>query len=199
MASSRRRSPSDGRHYPICCPSFRNGHADGTPVILPAETFDRKKNVENPELYAVFPYRLFGVDKPDLQVARDTFDRRLNKVSECWSQDEIQAALLGLTAEASGALSSGPGRQPTATARFPGFWNQFHDWVPDVDHGGALQLALQLMLLQVDGPDRRLLAAWPAEWDADFELHAPGPAVVEGTVRGGKLVSHRVNGTPQPR
>ena len=57
-------------------------------------------NSENPELYAVFPYRLFGVGKPDLEVARETYARRLHKATGCWRQDAIQAALLGLTDDA---------------------------------------------------------------------------------------------------
>ncbi len=32
-----------------------------------------------------------------------------------------------------------------------------------------------------------LFPAWPSEWDVDFKLHAPGPTVVEGVLRGGKL------------
>jgi hypothetical protein len=161
------------------------GEKDGTPVILPAESFDKKKNVENPELYAVFPYQLFGLGKPDLQLARDTFARRLHREGECWSQDEIQAALLGLTAEAKRGLVRRAGPAAHSDSRFPGFWNAFHDWVPDVDHGGALQLALQLMLLQTDGVG----VAWPAEWDVDFKLHAPGPVTVEGSIRDGTFVA----------
>jgi alpha-L-fucosidase 2 len=171
------------------------GEKDGTPVILPAETYDRKKNVENPELYCVFPYRIFGQGKPGLQLARDTFAHRLNHVSECWSQDEIQAALLGLTADAKRGLVQRAAPAAHSDSRFPGFWNAFHDWVPDVDHGGVLQLALQLMLLQDDAASGPRLGAWPREWDADFKLHAPGPTTVEGSVRNGVLFSHHIGGS----
>ena len=42
-----------------------------------------------------------------------------------------------------------------------------------------------------------LLPAWPKNWDVDFRLHAPYQTVVEGMVRGGKLV--KLNVTPQSR
>ena len=60
-----------------------------------------------------------------------------------------------------------------------------------------LQMALQLMLMQCDGREIRLLPSWPTEWDADFKLHAPFQTVVEGKVRGGKLIGLRV--TPESR
>jgi hypothetical protein len=37
---------------------------DGVPMLAPAERFADKRNVENPELYAVYPFRLYGLDKP---------------------------------------------------------------------------------------------------------------------------------------
>ncbi|MCX6574212.1 MAG: hypothetical protein NTX99_09505, partial [Candidatus Aminicenantes bacterium] len=51
--------------------------------------------------------------------------------------------------------------------------------------------------LQAEDRDIRLLPAWPAGWDADFKLHTPDNTVVEGSVRGGKLVS--IDVTPKSR
>ena len=85
----------------------------------------------------------------------------------------------------------------TATAASPAFWNAFHDWIPDLDHGGVLQLAIQYMLVQCDGQTIRLLPAWPKEWDADFKLHLPGPAVIEGRVRNGRIEHFEI--TPAER
>jgi len=85
--------------------------------LIPALQYDVLANWENPELYAVFPYRLFGVGKPDLEVARETYARRLNKGTGCWRQDAIQAALLGLTDDALKAVildCTEPFRQPVA-------------------------------------------------------------------------------------
>ena len=35
---------------------------------------NRTHNSENPELYAIYPYRLYGLGKPDLDLARHTID-----------------------------------------------------------------------------------------------------------------------------
>lgn len=171
------------------------GYERGT--IKPAERFDRKKNTENPELYCVFPYRLYGVGKPRLELARDTFAVRLHPSHECWSQDDIQMALLGLTEQARQWITRRAAPDSHSESRFPAFWNAFHDWIPDMDHGGVLQLALQFMLMQCEGREIRLLPAWPADWEAHFKLRAPFQTIVEGHVRAGKLVELRV--TPPSR
>jgi alpha-L-fucosidase 2 len=161
--------------------------------ILPAQRFDKKKNTENPELYCVFPYRLHGLNKPNLQLARDTFAARLHKSHDCWSQDDVQMAFLGLTEQAKESVTQRASPASHSDSRFPAFWNAFHDWIPDIDHGGVLQLALQNMLMQCDGREIRLLPAWPREWDADFKLHAPYQTIVEAKVRAGEIVELRVS------
>jgi hypothetical protein len=171
------------------------GEKDGKPVILPAERFDKLKNKENPELYAVFPFRLFGVAKADLQLARDTFFARLHASHECWSQDDIHAACLGLTDAAKQNVIARAA--PAKESRFPAFWDAHHDWVPDMDHGGVLQIALQNMLMQCEGRQIILLPAWPRECEADFRLHAPQKTILEGKVRDGWIEDLRV--TPESR
>ncbi len=53
------------------------------------------RNAENPELYAIYPFRLYGLGKPDFQLALDTFNARKQTQKGCWVQDPIQAAMLG--------------------------------------------------------------------------------------------------------
>lgn len=178
-------------------PPIPIGQKDGKRVILPAARFDRKRNTENPELYCIFPYKLFGVGKADLELARDTFAARLHPSHDCWSQDDVQMALLGLTEQVKDYLAKRASPASHSDSRFPGFWNAFHDWVPDMDHGGVLQLALQNMLMQCEDEQILLIPAWPNKWDADFKVHAPLLTIVEGKVRGGKLVDVRV--TPEAR
>lgn len=168
-------------------PDLPVGERDGKRVILAAERFDVKKNTENPELYCIFPYRLYGLNKPDLQLARDTFAARLHVVDTCWHQDVIQMALLGLTDDAARSLAVRASPASHSDSRFPAFWNAFHDWIPDIDHGGVLQIALQQMLMQCDGDQIRLLPAWPAKWNARFRLHAPKQTIVSGEVVNGNL------------
>jgi hypothetical protein len=54
-------------------PPLPRREENGKTFLLPAETYGEIRTVENPELYAVFPYRLFGVGKPDLEIGRETF------------------------------------------------------------------------------------------------------------------------------
>jgi hypothetical protein len=169
------------------------GEKDGEQVLLPAAEFDVKKNTENPELYCIFPYRLYGVGKPDLDLARRTFKKRLHVEHTCWHQDVIQMALLGLTDEAKDFVSRRASDDCHKESRFPAFWDAFHDWIPDLDHGGVLQLAVQNMLVQCEGQEIRLLPAWPKEWDVDFKLHVPGPAILECRVRGGVVEKLKID------
>ncbi len=166
------------------------------PRLLPAQRFERLANSENPELYAVFPYRLYGLGKPNLDAGRATFDARRVKRTGGWTQDPIQAALLGLTDTAAAYT-----QQNFATShqgsRFPAFWGPNFDWIPDQDHGGVSMIALQRMLMQCDGDRILLLPAWPREWNVDFRLHAPHDTTVRAVWQDGKLAALEV--TPAER
>lgn len=162
----------------------------GVRFLLPAVAYDLDLNCENPELYAVFPFRFYGVGKPDMDLARATWKRRVNQQSATgwikggWFQDPIQAAMLGLGQEARqlvtlNATSKDPG------SRFPAFWGPNFDWVPDQDHGGVLMIAVQRMVMQAEATRIDLLPAWPAGWNVEFRLHAPGQRVVTGSFQDG--------------
>ncbi len=165
--------------------------------LLPAETFGPKRNnCENPELYAVWPFRLFGVGKPDLQPAIEAFQRRVEKGMKGWSYDGQCAAILGLTEEAKRQILSKAGNS-NPNFRFPAMWGPNFDWLPDQDHGSNIMLTLQNMLLFADGQKIELLPAWPREWNVWFKLHAPQQTVVEGKVANGRLTELKV--TPASR
>jgi hypothetical protein len=166
-------------------------------VLIGAETnSDKRQNVENPELYSIFPYRLHGVGKPDLNMARRTFGRRANKGVGGWSQDGIQAAMLGLIDLSRTYIVQSFGDK-SASSRFPGFWAAHYDWVPDQDHGSAAMIALQSMLMQADGDRIVLLPAWPRDWDVSFRMHAPHRTTVECEVKAGRVT--RLSVTPESR
>jgi hypothetical protein len=155
--------------------------------ILPFETnLGTKGNMENPELYAVFPFRLYGVGKPDLDVGVRTYDARETKVNVGWCQDPIEAALLGKTQDAANMVVERFGTKH-AGSRFPAFWGPNFDWIPDQDHGSVAETALQLMLLQTEGRKILLFPAWPKDWDVQFKLHAPINTTVEGSYKNGNL------------
>lgn len=181
-------------------PPLPEGMNNGKEILLPYESArdSGRKNGENPELYAVYPFRLYGLGKPDLGLARDTFAVRQARGTTCWLQDPIHAAYLGDTETArQDVIQNFSNSSKDPQERFPTFWGPFHDYTPDEDNGGNGLNALQLMLLQSEGTKLLLLPAWPLDWDAQFKLHAPLSTTVEGTVHAGHLVSLSV--TPRSR
>jgi len=156
----------------------------------------QRSNFENPELYPVYPYRNYGIGKPGLELARETYAARITKDHFGWHQSGMQAACLGMADEAASVLAANLGNK-NPNFRFPTMWGPNYDWVPDQDHGSNLINTLQLMLVQTDG-DRILLApAWPKGWETDFKLHAPRGTTVEGSIRNGKIENLKV--TPAER
>ncbi|GGW50511.1 DUF5703 domain-containing protein [Arenibacter certesii] len=167
---------------------------NGVRMLAPAQEYSGKQNAENPELYAIFPYRAYGVGKPDLELARNTFHNRAFKQTGGWQQNAIKAAYLGLTDEAA-KLTSINFNTSNKAYRFPAMWGPNYDWTPDQDHGAVAMIALQRMLLQYDCDEIHLLPAWPKDWDVDFKLFVPGQGTVTCKVENGsiKLLEH----TPQ--
>ena len=163
-------------------------------MIAPALHYERVQNVETTQLYPVFPWRIYGLGRPDLDVAIKTYQQdslALKFRSHVgWKQDNIWAACLGLTDEARRLtelkLADGP-------YRFPAFWGPGYDWSPDHNWGGSAMIGLQEMLLQ-EKPDGELLLfpAWPREWDVHFRLHASGGRIVEAVMKDGRVVSSSV-------
>jgi alpha-L-fucosidase 2 len=170
----------------------------GAPSLLPytGPQTAKSHNFENPELYAIYPYRLYGMGKPGFELARHSFAIRKCPQKGCWSQDPIEAAMLGFTDIAKEDTRYALTRKDP-DLKFPAFWTKGNDYLPDEDNGGNGENGLQQMLLQTDGAKIFLLPAWPADWDADFKLHAPYHTVVEGRVRKGHLVGLKV--TPEIR
>ena len=179
-------------------PPVPTGVKDGKPVLLPyaGEQNEKSHNSENPEFYAVYPFRIYGVGKPGLELALNAYAIRLNKRTSCWHQDVVDAPLLGLTDQAKKDVTTNF-TTFDKRLRFPAFWARGHDYMPDQDNGGHGELGLQKMLIQCDGRKILLLPAWPKEWSADFKFAAPFNTTVEGRVEGGKLINLKV--TPESR
>jgi hypothetical protein len=169
-------------------PEIRTREIDGHTTIAPAWHWERVNNVESPQLYPVFPWGIYGLNKPDLEIAINTYKYDPDVIRfrdyKGWKQDAIWAARLGLTDEAKRLLvqkfSDGP-------HRFPAFWGPGFDWTPDHNWGGSAMIALQEMLLQTDGDTPLVLPAWPSDWNVHFKLHAPGGKVVECKYENGKI------------
>lgn len=171
---------------------------DGHMAIAPAETWQRIQNVESPQLYPVFPWGIYGLGRPGLDVALNTYRYDPNVIKfrsyVGWKQDNIFAARVGLAEDAAtltlSKLANGP-------HRFPAFWGPGFDWTPDHNWGGTAAIGLQEMIMQTDGAKIYLLPAWPKSWSAHFKLHAPKQTTVEGVVENGKLRSIQI--TPESR
>ena len=156
-------------------------------VFAPCEIkiFPKAQNVENPELYSIFPYELYGLGKDGLDIARRSYDQRTYRHDGGWSQDPVDAALLGLESEVMTHLI----RQSSMTdkrALFPAFWGPNFDETPDQDHGGITSLCLMLSLLQSNGDEYVTFPSWPKKWDVQFRLPLKRGVYVCGLQTDGK-------------
>jgi hypothetical protein len=174
------------------CPELPLETRDGTRQLAPAQKYNPKtSNVENGELYAVWPFRVVSLAKPRLLAdAKQAYKNRKNHLDNGWGYDGNVAALLGMTDEAARILKVKCANSHPAY-RWPATWGPNFDWLPDQNHGGNLLNTTNLMLLQSDpleqGGAIRLLPAWPKEWDVDFKLHAAGNTTVRCIAKAGKI------------
>jgi hypothetical protein len=167
-------------------------------MIQPAVHYERVQNTETMQLYPVFPWRMYGVGRPDIDVACNTYlnDTLALKFRSHvgWKQDVIWAACLGLADEAQRLLSL---KLADGPYRFPAFWGPGFDWSPDHNWGGSGMIGMQEMLLQEVDSKLYIFPAWPREWNVRFKLCASRGAIVEAEMRDGQIVNVKV--TPQER
>ncbi len=167
-------------------------------MIAPALHYERVQNVETMQLYPVFPWRMYGVGRPDIGIARNTYlnDSLAIKFRSHtgWKQDVIWAACLGLTDEAQRLLLL---KMKNGPHRFPAFWGPGFDWTPDHNWGGSGMIAMQEMLLQEVDRKLYLFPAWPRQWNVRFKLHASQNTIVEAEMKDGHVILVRV--TPKER
>jgi hypothetical protein len=170
-------------------PEIHTQQIDGHTTIAPAVYWERISNLECPQLYPVFPWGVYGLGKPDLETAINTFryDPQVVKYKKMpeigWNQYAVWAARLGLTDDAKTLVIQ---KLQDAGRKFPAYWGSPFNWIPDNDWCGSGMIALQEMLLQTDGDQLLTLPAWPKDWDVHFKLHAPYNKVVECKYVNGK-------------
>ena len=161
----------------------------GDTCIAPAIVWARIQNIETPQLYPVFPWRIYGVGRSNLQTALNTYFKDPHALemrsAKGWKQDNIWAACLGLADEAfrlnKEKLAGGPYRSPA-------FWDPGYDWAPDCNKGGASMIGMQEMMLQ-EKPNGELILfpAWPKDVNAEFKLRATDGRTVRGRLKDGKI------------
>lgn len=169
-------------------PPIEAREIDGHEMIAPAKLWERVNNTEEPQLYPIYPWGIYGVGKSDIELALNTW----NYDPDClkfrshvgWKQDAIFAARLGLTAQADSLMRL---KLRDADTRFPAFWGPGFDWTPDHNWGGSGMIAVQEMLVQdVDGKIF-LFPAWDKNVDVHFKLHLPDKTTVEASLKGGNI------------
>jgi len=174
-------------------PPITFAEINGKQVFTPAKSWERVNNVESPQFYPVFPWSIYGVGKPRLDIALNSWklDTLAIKFRSGigWKQDNIFAARLGLTKDAAELTSF---KLKNADKRFPAFWGPGFDWTPDHNWGGSGMIGLQEMLLQVDDKKIYLFPAWPKAWDVHFKLYAPYHTTIEATLKNGKVEDLKV-------
>ncbi len=174
-------------------PPLNFGKIDHHKVLVPAKTWERINNSEVPQLYPVYPWGIYGVGKPDLETAINTWKYDTDAIKfrshVGWKQDNIFAARLGLTNE---ATKYNVLKMANSDRRFPAFWGPGFDWVPDHNWGGSGMIGMQEMLLQESNGKIYLFPAWPKDWNVHFKLHAAQNTTVEAELINGKLKGLKV-------
>ena len=94
-------------------------------AYAPAERCAKKSNVEHPELYCVFPFRLCSFEKPNAALGRAAYNARTDRHYQGWKQEELFAAYLGMADEAAEHL-----------ARRRSIWRTAFSTTPQEDSAG---------------------------------------------------------------
>lgn len=156
--------------------------AGGQDVIAPSyQPTATQHNTENIGLEPVWPYGLIGDQGPLTALAQRTFADRPNKMVNDWSNDPIQAARLGLSADVASTLVG----LTTQFQAYPNGFAQFGPQEPYVEQIGVLAEALQESLVQDYDGLLRVAPAWPAGWNVDGTVYVLGRTKVDVQVRQG--------------
>ncbi len=179
---------------------------EGEKVLTAAEVISKRQGDEMPELYGIFPYRLYAIGTPGFEIGRRSIEKYVPEILATkypyegkiggWRLNSIQAAYVGKGEQAARMMISNFA-STDPRCRFPAFWGPNQVWTSDISHGGVSMTTLQAMILQVEGKKIYLFPAWPKSWDVNFKLHALYNTTVEGELRNGKLLSLKV--TPKSR
>ena len=164
--------------------------------ISPALAYTRVQNTEVSQLYPVFPWGEYGLGKPNLTIALDTykFDTETQTFhgNTGWKQDVIWLARMGVTANATDLTEDR--FSDSKVCKFPAFKGPNFDWTPDLNHYGSAAIGLHEQLIQTFADDKiRLVPAWPDRWNARFKVWAPYNTTVEGRAKGGSVTQLKVH------
>ena len=173
-------------------------------IYLPAAGQTRERtqrvNMENAELYIVFPWNQVNLDSPEPERRRieSTWNHRTWRYqNNGWAQDTVQLARLGWREELRHAIREHAG----SAQRFPnGLFispadSKFHGLLtatPYFDSAGVHLTALQEMFVQNQDGLLKLAPAVPESWSGECSLHALDGLRVELRVREGLPIWARI-------
>jgi alpha-L-fucosidase 2 len=177
--------------------------AEGGTVIaesyLPGAT---NHNGENTGLEPVWPYDLIGDESPLLDLAKRSYEHRLNSKTASWSFDPIQAARLGMKSEVGVTLVRSTENSAHCINGFTGCAGR-RSRAPDdeyyVEQSGVAAAALQEALVQDYDGLIRIAPATPPGWDFDGSVYVRGKTKVDVQVRDGTATTVVIeSGIAQP-
>jgi hypothetical protein len=172
-------------------------------AAAPGPDQTERHNMENPELYVIFPWGAVGMDSPprELRRAEETWEHRTWRyANNGWVQDAVQLARLGWGERAKQAQMDHAGRHQ----RFPNgsfisaaapFFHKLLTDTPYFDTAGVHAAALNEMLLQGYDGVIRLAPAVSTEWSGRFRLHALDGFEVETCFERGQPLAARIVAT----
>ena len=116
--------------------------------LVPGERLPASvSNSENAGLYAVHPYRVVGL-LANRTLGVRSFEQRRNTGNTGWSEDFMEAALLGLANETAGMAIARATVAPYTGYRWVGFQAGIGAGGPITDHGGVATAGLRCALFQ---------------------------------------------------
>lgn len=158
---------------------------DGKEVIAWSATDEEDHNTQNPDLEAIWPWRVVGAED---QIAHDTFTTRVFDQTREWASDAQQAAWLHRADDMVDLLAQG-------TSDFQVFDNGFaaHSKNHDPLRGGGfydtwnavVASTVQDALVQDDHGTVRIAPSVPENWSVTGAVQIPGGHRVDVEVRDG--------------
>jgi hypothetical protein len=148
-----------------------------------------RKNSENLELEAVWPYGLIGDNSPNLPLATRSYKSRLYVHAPDWSVDAIQAARLGLGDEVVSALTAVTQSYQTFVNGMAILFGGANTGTsePYIEQAGVVAAAMNEAFVQDYDGLLRIVPAWPQGWDGAGTIYVQGQSKVDVQVKGGTV------------
>jgi hypothetical protein len=153
-------------------PPYSFATKDGKTYLKYGESKGHKTNCENPETYVLFPFRDYGFNKEEREIARNTIKESIRTPDQnlhySWHTLGVEYAEVNDIEMANKRLIM---KMDDGPYRFSAFYGPGHDWSPDYNWGGAGMLQIQEMLLREDDDNIYLIPCWSEDINVTFKLY----------------------------